>query len=211
MKQTTPQVVIEYTNWSKFLPWLTQIAFVLAISLVIARCIMLETLRDAFDLSASSSIAPRGCGPAGSVVLDLLCCLPALLVLLRRVLDKTYIVRFTWAEGLLALFAGWAFLSTVWAGDKFQTLVLAFHLIAAASLFWAMAQLVRSWMRLRLVAGACLGLLLIYIAQGLMFHFVDVPDTLKYWNTNRAQEMQAHGWHEGDFSLKQYEQKITNG
>ncbi len=205
------QVVIEYTDWSKFLPWLTQVAFVLAIALVVARGFMLETLRDAFDLSAGTLIAPKGCGPAGSVVLDLLCCLPAILVLLRRVLDKTYIVRFTWAEGLLALFAAWALLSTLWAGDKFQALVLAFHLIATASLFWAMAQLVRSWMRLRLVAGACMGLLLVYIAQGLMFHFVDVPDTLKYWNANRAAEMQSHGWHEGDFALKQYEQKITNG
>ena len=90
-------------------------------------------------------------------------------------------------------------LSTIWAGDKFESLVLAFHLVAAAALFWAMAQLVRSWVRLRLVAGLCLGVLLIYIAHGITYRFYDVPETVRYWEEHRAEEMQAHDWHEEDF------------
>jgi O-antigen ligase len=145
------------------------------------------------------------------VVLDLLCCLPALLVLLRRVCDKGYIVRITLAEALLGLFAIWALSSTLWSANKADALVLSSHVVAAAAMFWAAAQLVRSWSRLRLVAGICMGLLLIYIVQGLMYRLVDVPDTIKYWKTNRAEEMRAHGWQEGDFALQQYEQKLMRG
>src|SRR5438046_2249134 len=116
-------VIIEYTDWSKFLPWLTQVAFVLALALVAARATMTETLREGLDSLSSTILPPRACGPAGSVVLDLLCCAPALLVLLRRVLDKTYIVRFTWAEALLGLLALWAVCSTIWASDPFSALV----------------------------------------------------------------------------------------
>lgn len=213
MNKSKPQekVVIEYTDWSKFLPWLTQLAVIFAIGLVLARATMLETLREPFGSLSSPTAPPRACGPACSLVLDLFCCVPALLVLLRRVLDKTYIVRFTWAQALLCAFAVWALLSTLWAGDKFQSLVLAFHLVGAAALFWSMAQLVRSWVRLRLVAGACMGLLLVIVAQGLMYRFMDLPETIKYWKDHRSEEMRAHGWQEGDYALKQYEQKLMNG
>ena len=150
-------IVIEYTDWSRFLPWLTQLAFVLAISLVTARAIMLETLRETFSEILGNSLAPlclRGGGVG--VVLDLACCVPALLILLRRALDKSYIVRFTWGSAA-GDFRRLGMLSTIWAGDKFESLVLAFHLVAAAALFWAMAQLVRSLGAIAPVAGLCLG------------------------------------------------------
>ncbi len=204
-------VVIEYTDWTKFLPWLTQIAFVLSVALVIARMMMLESLHDPLDALEATTQPPRACGPAGSVVLDLLCCVPALLVLLRRVVDKAYIIRLSWAEALLGAFAAWALLSPIWAANKSQAMVLSLHLVAAAALFWATAQLVRSWLRLRIVAGVCLGLLLVYTAQGLMYRFVDLPDTVNFWKQHRTEEMHNHGWQEGDFSLMQYEQKLLNG
>ncbi len=74
-----PDVIVEYTDWTKFAPWLTQIAFVLAISAVCARAMVLEVLRDPFDLMTGSSVGPRQCGPGCSIWLDLLCCVPALL------------------------------------------------------------------------------------------------------------------------------------
>jgi O-antigen ligase len=210
-KKVPENVVVEYTDLRQFLPWLTQLAFILAIGLTLARGMNQESVREPFSALESSTPAPRACGAAGSMVLDLLMCLPALLVLLRRVLDKNYIVRFTWAEALLCAFAGWAVLSVAWAGDKFDALVESSHLVAAAALFWAMAQLVRSWLRLRIVAGACMGLLIVYVAQGLHYKFVDVPDTAKFWQAHRAEEMRSHGWQEGDYALKQYELKVLGG
>ena len=100
---------------------------------------MLETLHEPLSSLQSTTPAPRGCGPAGSVVLDLLCCVPALLVLFRRAVDKTYIIRLTIAEALLGLFSLWALLSPLWAANKAQALILSFHLVAGAAMFWAMA------------------------------------------------------------------------
>ena len=154
---------------------------------------VLEVLRDPFDLLGgdSTSVGPRPCGAACSIWLDLLCCLPALLVMLRRAVDKTYIVRFSIGEALFLLLALWAAISTIWASDRYAALIEASHLIAAAAIFWAMAQLVRSWPRLRFVSAACFGLLLIYIAYGFIYHYFDAADTAKYWKDNRVAMMAA--------------------
>ena len=144
-------------------------------------------------------------------MLDLICCVPALLVLLRRALDRKYIIRLTPAQASLGIFALVAIASTSWAANKSQALTLSFHVLAAAMIFWAMAQVVRSWGRLRIVAGVCMGLLMIYCIHGLIYRFFDLPDTLNFWKQHRTEEMQAHGWHEGDYELTQYELKLTNG
>src|SRR5690349_21544704 len=141
----TEKVVIEYADWTSVLPWLTQIAFVLSIALVIARMLMLEMPHDPMEVLESTTVAPRGCGPAGSMVLDLLCCVPALLVLTRRVIDKKYIIRISPAHLALAAFAILALVSTAWAANRAKALEMSFHVIAAASIFWSSAQLVRSW------------------------------------------------------------------
>ena len=44
-----------------------------------------------------------------------------------------------------------------------------------------------------------------------MYRFSDLPQTIDYWKAHRTEEMQSHGWHEGDFELQQYEQKLMNG
>ena len=64
MSKQKPQekVIIEYTDWTQFLPWLTQFAFVLAIGLVIARMLMLEMLHDPFSSLENSTVAPRPSG-----------------------------------------------------------------------------------------------------------------------------------------------------
>src|SRR5687767_7780557 len=66
------------------LAWLSHAALVLALALIASRALMLETLRDPFEPAPQSEAAPGGPGAGTSVVLDLLCCVPALLVLVRR-------------------------------------------------------------------------------------------------------------------------------
>jgi O-antigen ligase len=172
---------------------------------------VLEVLRDPFDLMGGATVGPRQCGPGCSIWLDLACCVPALLVMLRRAVDKTYIVRFSIGEALFLALALWAAISTIWSSDRYSALIESSHLVAAAAIFWAMAQLVRSWPRLRFVSAACFGLLLIYIVYGFMYRYYDAADLAQYWKDNRATVMQQHGWHEGDYALKMYEQKVLNG
>src|SRR5439155_824019 len=76
---------------------------------------------------------------------------------------------------------------------------------------WAATQLVRSWLRLRIVAGVCLGLLLIYVAHGLLHEFVDVPDNIKYWQEHRAEELRRRNWPENSFMATQLEKQLTGG
>src|SRR5205085_9551746 len=81
-------------------PWLTQAAFVLTLVLIIARVLMCESVREGFDVSRNLE-APVGPGPTTTLVLDAFCCLPALLVLLRRVVDREYVIRWAWSQVLL--------------------------------------------------------------------------------------------------------------
>ena len=53
-----------------------------ALCAVIARATMVESLREPFGPQSPFSI--RGAGPAASLVMDLICCLPAILVLAGR-------------------------------------------------------------------------------------------------------------------------------
>ncbi len=192
--------------------WLTQLALVLAVAVAIARALMSETARQAFDAVPGALPAPpRSPGATTSLVLDALCWLPALLLLLRRLVDRQYIVRWTWSQLFFAGIALWSACSVAWATDRFLSLVAASHTIAAAMLIWSVAQLVRSWVRLRIVAGVCLGLLLIYTAQGLVFKFVDVPENIKYWNEHKDAELRQRGWEPGSFSARQFERKLTGG
>ena len=57
-----------------------------------------------------------------------------------------------------------------------------------------------------------MGLLLVIVGQGLMYRFMDLPETIQYWKNHRSRgDAQPHGWQEGDYALKQYEQKLMNG
>src|SRR3982750_4345126 len=76
---------------------LTRVAFFLGMVIVCARVGMGEALRDLMPVGPGTVAAPKGAGPATSLFLDLLCCLPAMLILLRRVMDSTYVLRWTWS------------------------------------------------------------------------------------------------------------------
>ena len=188
---------------------LTQIAFILALSLAVARVTFSDFSRPAVEPLGSG--APRGAGPASAIALDLLCCVPALLVLARRVSDSQYVLRPLWSVLALGLLAMFGLASVFWASDKFHALVTAFHLLAAGALMWAMAQLVRSWLRLRLVAALCAGLLLAYFGHSLIYKTVDLPDLKRNWEKERQRHLEERGLTGDPFLARQFEQKVLAG
>src|SRR4051794_3028724 len=194
-----------------FVARLTQLAFLLALAIVIGRATMSEVVRDPFPVTPGADPTPRAPGPTTGLILDMLLCAPALLVLTRRVLDPAFRLRSTISHSLFAAFAIWAVISTTWASDKFMALISAAHLIGAAALLWAMAQLVHSWLRVRFVAGVCFGLMLVYVAQGALYRFVDVPDNIRFWQEHKEDELRRRGWEPDSFAEMQFEKKLVGG
>jgi O-antigen ligase len=195
-------------------PWpvlLSRAAFILTLALVIARALMSETIRAAMDVTPGGMPAPAAPGPASTLFLNALCCLPAILVLVRRTIERPFVLRWTWSQALFALLALCSAASVTWSADKFTAVVYASTFFAAAALAWSTAQLVRSWMRLRLVAGVCVGLLLAYAVQGLIYKFIDVPDNIEFWNKNKEQILREHNWDENSFQAQQFARKLIGG
>lgn len=190
---------------------ITHIAFLLAVTVVIARLTTPDVLRDPWEASPGSGPTPAGAGPATGLVFDLLACLPALLVLLRRCIDRDFRLVMRWSHLPLFCLCGWALISIAWSADRFAAAVTASHFFAACCLLWAMSQLVRSAGRLRMVSALSLGLLLVLVTQSLIFRFVDVPENIAYWNQNKAQILKSHNWEPDSFSAKQFAQKLTSG
>ena len=118
--------------------------------------------------------------------------MPALLVLIRRAIDDTYVIRWNISHVLMLPIAVWMALSVRWADDKFAAMVSGANFIAALALLWAASQLVRSWLRLRLVAAFAVGLLPIYLASGFYFKFVEGPDTLRDFESKRVEMLRQH-------------------
>ncbi len=213
-KQKLPYKPLNASAGGHVVTWparLTQLALILALAVVFARGTMLESVRDAMDIDFGADAIPRGVGPGASLVLDLICCLPALLVLVRRVVDPSFALRFAWSHVAFLALALCAAASSVWAADRFAALVTGSHVVAAAALLWAVAQLVRSWLRLRLVAGVCFGLLLACLAHGLIYRLVDLPDMQRSWERERETILEQRGWEPGSFSERQFANKILNG
>src|SRR4051794_31235438 len=152
-------------TWSS----LTQAAFVIIVALVLARATMLETLRDPFEASPSAEPVPRSFGAGPAVVLDWLAFVPALFIVARSLLDRSYALRLAPSVALLIALALWAAMSPFWSNDRFVAVVGAAHFAGGVAILWAMSQLVRTWQRLRLVMAAAVGLLLVLIAYGLIW------------------------------------------
>lgn len=191
--------------------WLTQAAFLLVIVLVIARATMLETTRDPFEVMPGSMPYPRGLGAAGSVVLDWLVCAAPLLILIRCIIDRSFSLVRVRSFIPLALLGIWAAASSTWATDRFPAVVGASHFIGAIAIFWAMAQLVRSGLRVRFVAAACVGLLLVIVANGLIYKFVELPDLQRSIEQNWQQILTERGWQPGSFMEQQFRRKVMSG
>ena len=190
---------------------LTRSALLLAAALVLARTTMLETLRNPLEINPGSEPVPRGPGAGTGLLLDLLACLPALLVLARRVIDPTFRLRFGWSFVPMALLATWALASVFWAADKFAAVVSASHWLAAMVFLWAVAQLVRDWLRLRFVAAVCFGLLLVQSGNGFYYRYVEHPDLRREWEKNKTAFLQQRGWEPGSFHARQFENRVLSG
>jgi O-antigen ligase len=183
---------------------ITQAAFVLALALMASRCMLLETIRDPVDVRIGGGPNVRGAGADTSLVLDLLCCLPAISVLIRRCLDRTYTIRWSLALALIAPLLLWMGLSVRWADDKFTAVISIGNFVAAMALLWAMAQLTRSWMRLRIVAAVAFGLLIVFLVRGFYYKFVDLPILLE----QKAHLFQQQGLDPNSFEGIQFARKM---
>jgi O-antigen ligase len=192
--------------------WITRFALGLAVTLVVARASMTQQLRDPFEVQPGKIInAPRGVGAAGSVLLDLLMCLPAVLVLIRSSIDRHYLISFSRVHLLGFALAAWIVFSTFWASDRFAAAVEATHWGAAIVLLWAVSQLVDSWTRLRSIAAVCFGTLLVLTAHGAVYRFVDVPDQRKSFVENESKIYEQNGWTPDSFIARQFKKKVMSG
>ncbi len=190
--------------------WLTKIALILALVLVAVRITSLEVVREVMDFSVDS-ISVAGPGPTTTLLLDLLCWTPALLVLARRAFDRRYTLRLHVSHLLAVLLGAWVIASCFWASDKFQAVVNASTWCAAMALGWAVCQLVRSWTRFRIVAALGVGLAMLFVSQAFIYRYFEWPDTVKVWDQTRHDVMQQRGWTEDDFSFKQFDAKVRRG
>ncbi len=201
-RETTPSI-----DWMDVL---TKTALALAMVLVAVRITTLEVVREALA-DMPGDLAISGPGPTTTLVLDLLCWLPTLLVLLRRAIDRRYTLRLHFSHLLMVLLAGWVIASCFWASDKFVAMITASTWCAAMSIGWATCQLVRSWTRFRMVASIGVGLALIFVVQALLYRYWEHPDMVRMWDQNKTQFMQARGWTQDDFAFKQFDAKVQRG
>lgn len=187
---------------------LTAFALVLLLTTVAVRACVNELSGDAFGLAGSADVG--GPGPTTTILLNLLCVVPALLVLVRRAIDPTYVLRWHVSQVLLFVLAAWITLSAAWASNKFDALLAASTWWAAASVLWAAGQLCRSWTRLRPVLGVTASLLLIFVAQSLVYRYYEGPELLHYWNTDS--DLIARRQADPDsFAIRQMERAVTGG
>ena len=191
--------------------WITQAAFFFSLMLVIARMTMTEGFRNDTLPVPGGPPVPAAPGPASGIVLDLLCCLPALLVLARRMLDGTMLLRPSWAHWPMLLLGAWTLASVLWASDKFAAVVSASHWLSALVLLWSTSQLVRGWVRLRLLAAVAFGLLLVLLVQGYYYRFVDLPDLQREWRGHSERMLQEHGSAAGSREAIQLGKNIESG
>jgi tetratricopeptide (TPR) repeat protein len=186
-------------------------ALVVAMSLVIARATMLESLRDPFDISPGALSLGRGPGAATTVVLNVLSFVPVLLVLLRRLVDRTYALRASMLDAIIVALGLWALGSTFWANDKFAAILGASTWCAFLMLLWTFSQVVRTHLYARIVAGTLVGILLIYVAQGFLHQFVDLPALKHEFERTKEQIFRDRGWASDSFTARQFEKRVISG
>jgi O-antigen ligase len=189
---------------------LTWWALGLALAMVLARGMMSDSLRPPFETNVQpGSVAePRAPGAAAALGLDVLCCVPALLVLLRGMMDRTFTLRHPRSFIPLGLLCAWMLMSTFWASDKFAAIVTAAHWTAAMALLWAGAQLVRNWVRLRLAAAVLFSLLAVYALQALNYRFLEAPAMRDLFLKDRDKMLTERGYLPGSFIARQFEEKL---
>lgn len=190
---------------------LSIVALVLTLALMIGRATIHENVRDVELVAPGQVSPPRDAGPTTSLLIDLALAVPALLLLIRGSFDRELPLSFHASHGLVLAVAALAWASVFWSSDRFNAAVNASHLLAAGALFWAASQLFRDGLSLRLLAAACVSLLLIFTAHGAIYRLVDVPENLRYWQEHRTEELARRGWQADSFEASQFEKKLASG
>ncbi|MGN6625146.1 MAG: O-antigen ligase family protein, partial [Tepidisphaeraceae bacterium] len=190
---------------------LTQIALVIVLAVCATRVTMSETLRDVFNPgTVPGADAAIGPGATTTVLLDLLCWAPVLLILIRRAIDRAYVLRWQASHVLLLALSGWVVASTFWASDRFAACVNASTWCAGFAVLWSMSQLVRSWTRVRLVLSLAVALSAIFVAQAAIYKFIEGPELQDQWKSMRDQVFEQNHWSPNDFAAKQFEMKVMH-
>jgi O-antigen ligase len=192
---------------------LLTVALAILIAVVLARALMLESIRDPFDPAPSFDLGPQPHAPgaAAGLVLDALAMLPAIAILLHRVTHPDFRLRHHASLALAAPLVLWVAASIFWSADKFASLVSATHFITALLVLWSAVQLVRSWSQFRIIAALAMGLLLAYIAKSGFDRFVEMPALRQVWFANKPAILKQHGWADGSYEAHQFELRVLNG
>lgn len=191
--------------------WLSAVAVGIAIVVVIARVMASETIRAPGSVYPGSPDVPAGAGPAAGLLLDLLAGLCPLLVLARRWFDPTFGPRRAWSPVLLLALGGLALASVAWAGDRFAAVVSASHLLAAAGVLWAVAQVSRDWRALWRASALSAGLLAVLLVQGLWYYFVDRQDLIDQLTRDPDFVAKVQNVQPGTFAYTQMQNSILHG
>lgn len=195
--------------------WLERAGILVGMSVVIARATMLETVYEQQLPLPGQAAPPLGAGPAASIALSFLACVPALIALARRAIDRSFVLTHATTHVFMLALAGWAVLSPFWAGDQFAAMTGSITLFGALALIWGMAQLIRDWGRFRLAVGVAMGLLLVCCAQGIFYRAVELPEMQHNWRENvggfRTEALRAQGLVEGELAAERFGRKILAG
>lgn len=162
-------------------------------------------------LAPGEPLPARAAGPGVGVVLDCIAMLLALLVFLRASVDRSWRLRQTWSVAPLALLALWALASTAWASDKFAAAVSGSAWLGAAATVFVFAQTVRTWARLRIVAGVAAGLFLACVAFGIIYRAIDLPDLIADFEENKLAFFEQRGWEPDSFAARNFEHRVRAG
>lgn len=187
------------------------IALWLGLALVGCRALMPEGIRGTDDPLAGGVISPAVAGPAGTLVLDLLFCIPALLVLGRRALDPGYRLVFRVSTIPMLLLGVLAMISPLWAADRFVAAIGAAHLLTAVVFLWSMSQLIEFPASVRLVAGLGVGLFICQIAIGYHYRTIEFSELYQTWQSQKSAIIAQHGWTPGSFEATQFEGRLLGG
>ncbi len=207
MASPREQAAQETNLWEK----LSAIALTLAMSLVLARGMLLEVIREAFSVTPGQDLVLRAPAAATSVVLDLLCYLPALIVCARAVFDERFKLRWSASVAFLAGLGVLAIASIFWSADRFAAGVSSSRLLAGAVILWSIIQTVRSWASFRMFCGLLVGLLAVNILQGLIYVNMDLPQLQEQWQQTREQIFAQQNIEPGSFRAMQLERKVLGG
>jgi len=191
--------------------WATRFALLLTLALVMCRTLMSNSIREPVPPIPHSQAVPLAPGPGTSLALDLLCCLPALLVLTRRAFDHNFRLIHSWAFVPMFLLGVMATASVRWSADRFAAVVSASHLLCALILLWSTAQLMRSWLRLRWIGATSFALLISLCITGYYYRLADFRDLEHDWQQNRAQILSEHNLQPGSYEAGMFEKRLLAG